>query len=106
MSIHQTELSKQLWDSVLLLQERCRECIAYIVYSTLSYNWFSDQAREYGLPEPRGMFMLGVQGCGKSLMAKAVADHGGVIEVDSVPRRTEFRISLPIADISQAYLRA
>lgn len=35
---------------------------------------FSEQARQYGLPEPKGLFMLGVQGCGKSLAAKAVAD--------------------------------
>jgi SpoVK/Ycf46/Vps4 family AAA+-type ATPase len=35
---------------------------------------FSDKARSFGLPEPKGVFMLGVQGCGKSLMAKAVAD--------------------------------
>ena len=35
---------------------------------------FTPQAHAYGLPEPRGLFMLGVQGCGKSLMAKAVAD--------------------------------
>lgn len=34
---------------------------------------FSDQARAYGLPEPKGLFMLGVQGCGKSLAAKASA---------------------------------
>ncbi len=34
---------------------------------------FSDQARVFGLPEPRGVFLLGVQGCGKSLSAKAVA---------------------------------
>ena len=34
---------------------------------------FSDDARQFGLPEPRGLFLLGVQGCGKSLMAKAVA---------------------------------
>ena len=35
---------------------------------------FSPEAREFGLPEPRGVFLLGVQGCGKSLTAKAVAD--------------------------------
>ena len=35
---------------------------------------FSAKARQFGLPEPRGVFLLGVQGCGKSLMAKAVAD--------------------------------
>ncbi len=34
---------------------------------------FSDKAREYGLPEPKGMLLLGVQGCGKSLTAKAIA---------------------------------
>ena len=34
---------------------------------------FSDQARAFGLPEPRGLLLLGVQGCGKSLLAKAVA---------------------------------
>jgi AAA+ superfamily predicted ATPase len=35
---------------------------------------FTRKARDYGLPEPKGLFLLGVQGCGKSLMAKAVAD--------------------------------
>ncbi len=35
---------------------------------------FDHAARQFGLPEPRGVFLLGVQGCGKSLMAKAVAD--------------------------------
>lgn len=32
---------------------------------------FSAKAREYGLPEPKGLLMLGVQGCGKSLSARA-----------------------------------
>lgn len=35
---------------------------------------FSDRAKAFGLPEPRGLFLLGVQGCGKSLIAKAIAD--------------------------------
>jgi len=34
---------------------------------------FSPQAREFGLPAPKGILLLGVQGCGKSLCAKAVA---------------------------------
>ena len=34
---------------------------------------FSQKARAYGLPQPRGMLLLGVQGCGKSLIAKTVA---------------------------------
>ena len=35
---------------------------------------FSDQARNYGLPAPRGILLLGVQGCGKSLMAKTISN--------------------------------
>jgi ATP-dependent 26S proteasome regulatory subunit len=35
---------------------------------------FTDRARQYGLPEPKGLFLLGVQGCGKSMAAKAVSD--------------------------------
>lgn len=34
---------------------------------------FSDRARDVGLPAPRGVLLLGVQGCGKSLMAKAIS---------------------------------
>jgi SpoVK/Ycf46/Vps4 family AAA+-type ATPase len=34
---------------------------------------FSERARRFGLPAPKGLFLLGVQGCGKSLMAKCVA---------------------------------
>jgi hypothetical protein len=34
---------------------------------------FSEDAREYGLPLPRGILLLGVQGCGKSLVARAVS---------------------------------
>jgi ATP-dependent 26S proteasome regulatory subunit len=35
---------------------------------------FTEKARKYGLPQPKGLFLVGVQGCGKSLTAKAVAD--------------------------------
>lgn len=34
---------------------------------------FTPRAREFGLPSPKGILMLGVQGCGKSLCAKAVS---------------------------------
>lgn len=36
---------------------------------------FSNEARAFGLPAPRGILMLGVQGCGKSLCAKAVSNQ-------------------------------
>src|SRR5215469_5894003 len=34
---------------------------------------FTGEARAFGLPAPKGILMLGVQGCGKSLCAKAVS---------------------------------
>ena len=36
---------------------------------------FSERARHFGLPEPKGLLLLGVQGAGKSLIAKAVASQ-------------------------------
>ena len=35
---------------------------------------FGDEARAFGLPEPKGILLVGVQGCGKSLVAKSVAN--------------------------------
>ncbi|MFT5994132.1 MAG: SpoVK/Ycf46/Vps4 family AAA+-type ATPase, partial [Bradymonadia bacterium] len=39
---------------------------------------FSDDARQFGLPQPKGLMLVGVQGCGKSLAAKAVAGFWGI----------------------------
>ncbi|NET48343.1 MAG: AAA family ATPase, partial [Merismopedia sp. SIO2A8] len=36
---------------------------------------FSERARQYGLPYPRGLLLAGIQGTGKSLTAKAIANH-------------------------------
>jgi two-component system nitrogen regulation sensor histidine kinase GlnL len=36
-------------------------------------------------------------GLGLALVAKIIADHGGVIECESQPRRTLFRVLLPVA---------
>ncbi|MGB3616294.1 MAG: AAA family ATPase, partial [Elainellaceae cyanobacterium] len=36
---------------------------------------FSEKARQYGLPHPRGLLLVGIQGTGKSLTAKAIAHH-------------------------------
>ncbi len=38
-------------------------------------NAFGEKARRFGLPEPKGLLLLGVQGCGKSLTAKAIASQ-------------------------------
>jgi hypothetical protein len=36
---------------------------------------FGEEAAKFGLPSPRGLLLVGVHGCGKSLTAKAVAHH-------------------------------
>ncbi|MRG55430.1 PAS domain-containing protein [Phyllobacterium sp. SYP-B3895] len=41
-------------------------------------------------------------GLGLALVAKIVGDHGGVIECDSVPRKTTFRILMPAWDSGSA----
>ena len=35
---------------------------------------FTDEAREFGLAPPKGILLIGVQGCGKSLCAKAISN--------------------------------
>ncbi|MBN2343031.1 MAG: AAA family ATPase [Deltaproteobacteria bacterium] len=39
---------------------------------------FSEEARRFGLPVPKGLLLMGIQGCGKSLAAKAVAGFWGL----------------------------
>jgi two-component system nitrogen regulation sensor histidine kinase GlnL len=45
-------------------------------------------------------------GLGLALVAKIVGDHGGLIEVDSRPGRTEFRLHLPVLNDEDAELGA
>jgi two-component system, NtrC family, nitrogen regulation sensor histidine kinase GlnL len=37
-----------------------------------------------------------VSGLGLALVAKIVGDHGGIIECESQPRKTTFRVLLPM----------
>ncbi len=39
---------------------------------------FTDEARDYGLPAPKGVLLVGVQGCGKSLTAKVIGRTWGL----------------------------
>lgn len=39
---------------------------------------FGDRARDYGLPIPKGILLIGVQGCGKSLTARTVSRTWGM----------------------------
>ena len=39
---------------------------------------FTERARDYGLPQPKGMLILGVPGCGKSLIAKTTSRLWGL----------------------------
>jgi SpoVK/Ycf46/Vps4 family AAA+-type ATPase len=45
---------------------------------TIRSKAFSKKAREFGLPMPRGILLVGLPGCGKSLSAKATSNILGV----------------------------
>lgn len=66
--------------SAILEYYRSTEAFADVGGLDLLKDWmdkrtiaFSEKARDFGLPAPKGILMLGVQGCGKSLSAKAIA---------------------------------
>ena len=42
-------------------------------------------------------------GLGLALVAKIIGDHGGIIECDSEPKRTVFRVLLPMQDRPARY---
>jgi SpoVK/Ycf46/Vps4 family AAA+-type ATPase len=53
---------------------------------------FSPAARAYGLPAPKGVLMVGIPGCGKSLIAKCIATAWGVplLRLDMGALRSKF----------------
>jgi AAA+ superfamily predicted ATPase len=53
---------------------------------------YSQKAREYGLPAPKGAMLAGLPGCGKSLTAKAIATAWGVplLRMDLGALRSKF----------------
>ncbi len=57
---------------------------------------FSQAAREFGLPSPKGLMLVGVQGCGKSLSAKVIASTWGL---------PLWRLDLPLV-LGQSYPEA
>ena len=45
------------------------------IWLTYRKESFTNKARLYGLPSPRGLLLIGIQGTGKSLTAKAIANE-------------------------------
>lgn len=68
---------------------------------------FSEEARAYGLPAPKGLLLIGVQGCGKSLTAKVIGrfwglpllrlDMGAVFDGSQAPEEA-LRLALKTCD--------
>ena len=42
-------------------------------------------------------------GLGLAFVAKAIADHGGFVEVETTPRLTSFKVMLPMFDSKHSY---
>ena len=84
LSIVREEKEQIVRKSGLLEYCHMEESIADVGGMDLLKRWlkqrgkaFDEKARDYGLPAPKGILLLGVQGCGKSLCAKAIATMWG-----------------------------
>ncbi len=80
VSVVFSEKQQIIKKSGLLEYYDSRESLAHVAGLDNLKQWltkrsiaFSNRAAEFGLPAPRGVLLLGVQGCGKSLCAKAVS---------------------------------
>jgi SpoVK/Ycf46/Vps4 family AAA+-type ATPase len=74
------EIKQIIRKSRLLEYFEAREEFAAIGGLDLLKTWlnkrsraFSQKARQFGLPQPKGVLLLGVQGCGKSMVCKAIS---------------------------------
>jgi ATP-dependent 26S proteasome regulatory subunit len=81
LSVIHSEKKQIIRKSGLLEYFEAAEDLASVGGLDILKNWllrrsvaFTDRAREFGLPAPKGVLLLGVQGCGKSLMAKTISN--------------------------------
>lgn len=94
------EKSKELWDSRIVMEEKCQALkknglLEYVPVSPTGLkdvgglqelkswmskrkNAFTQKAKDFGLPAPKGIILVGPPGCGKSLTAKAASSELGM----------------------------
>lgn len=91
---------ENIWDPKIVMEEKCQALkktglLEYIPVAPDGLNqvggldtlkgWvrkrksaFTEKAREFGLPPPKGLLLVGPAGCGKSLSAKAISGELGL----------------------------
>ena len=92
--------SKEIWDPRIVMEEKCLALkkTGYLEYVPVSSsglkevgglqnlkswlskrkNAFTQKAKDFGLPAPKGIILVGPPGCGKSLTAKAASSELGM----------------------------